>query len=135
MSALAIPWQPSRRTLRQFAGGWLVCVSLLAWRCGLASGAGVTLAGLAIVLGVGGLIRPKWIYWPFLALTVATLPLGWVISNILLAVVYYGLFTPVGLVFRLLGRDVLERRFCPERATYWETKPQPADVARYFRPF
>ena len=137
MSAFAIPWHPSARTLRQFAGLWLVCVGLLAWRCGLGSGhvAGLALGALALGAGVSGLLRPAWVRPLFVALTVATLPLGWAVSNLLLLIVFFGLFTPIGLSFRLLGRDVLERRFRPDRDSYWEPKAQPADLARYFRPF
>jgi hypothetical protein len=137
MSAFAIPCHANARTLRQFAGLWLVCIGLLAWRCGLASGhvAGGVLGALALGVGVGGLLRPAWVRPLFVALTVATLPLGWTVSHLVLVVVFFGLFTPIGLIFRLLGRDVLERRFRPDRDSYWEPKAQPADLARYFRPF
>src|SRR5262245_22902840 len=110
MSAFVIPWHPNARTLRQFARLWLICVGLIAWRCGLASGhgAGVVLGALALGVGVAGLIQPACVRPLFVALTVLTLPLGWAVSNFLLAVVFFGLFTPIGLIFRLLGRDVLE---------------------------
>jgi hypothetical protein len=137
MSAFVIPWHPSSRTLRQFAGLWLICVGLLAWRCGLASGhgAGVVLGALALGIGVAGLMRPAWVRPLFVALTMLTLPVGWAVSNLLLVVVFFGLFIPIAFIFRLLGRDVLERRFRPDRDSYWEPKAQPVDLARYFRPF
>jgi hypothetical protein len=137
MNAFDIPWRPTARTLRQFAVLWLLCVGLLAWRFGLASGhaAGVVLAVVAAGFGVGGLLWPALVRPLFVALTVLTLPIGWVVSNVVLAAVFYGLLTPLGLLFRLLGRDVLERRFRPDRQSYWEPKAVPADPARYFRPF
>ncbi len=137
MTTFVIPWHPTARTLRQFAGLWLVFVGLLAWRFGLPSGqiVGVVLAVLALSVGIAGLIWPLWVRPLFVALTVATLPLGWVVSNGILLVLFYGLFTPISLIFRLVGRDVLERSFRPDRDSYWEPKAQPADVARYFRTF
>ena len=36
-------------------------------------------------------------------------PIGWTISQVILVVMFFGLFTPIGLIFRLLGRDPLHR--------------------------
>ena len=47
--------------------------------------------------------------------------LGYINSRILLSVLYYGLFTPVGLVSRLIGRDPLQRRSAPQ-SSYWVTR-------------
>ena len=44
------------------------------------------------------------------------------------AVMYFGLFTPIGLVFRLIGRDPLHRARRPGVESYWTPKPAPADV-------
>ena len=39
---------------------------------------------------------------------VLAFPIGWTVSQVILAVMFYGLFTPIGLVFRLIGRDPLQ---------------------------
>jgi hypothetical protein len=52
-----------------------------------------------------------------------------------LAMVYYGIFTPIGLGLRLMGRDPLRRRFDPQARSYWVDRRAPADVKRYFRQF
>jgi hypothetical protein len=137
MPAFAVPWHPSARTLRQFAVLWFVCVGLLAWRLGLASAQppGVSLAALAVGVGIGGWLWPAMVRPLFVALTVLTLPIGWAVSTLLLVVLFYGLFTPIALLFRLLGRDAMARRFQPDRESYWEPKIIPSDPARYFRPF
>ena len=44
--------------------------------------------------------------------------LGRVNTAIILTVVFYGLFTPMGLVMRLLGKDPMHRRFEPNDDTY-----------------
>jgi hypothetical protein len=44
-------------------------------------------------------------------------------------------FTPIGLFFRLIGRDPLHRRFQPEADTYWVGRRPATDVRRYFRQF
>jgi len=50
-------------------------------------------------------LRPLHAVWMLVARA-----LGFVNSHLLLALVFYLLFTPMGLVMRLLGRDPLERR-------------------------
>jgi len=133
-----IPWRPTPRTLRQFAVCWIVFVGLLAWRVGVHHqqfAAGLVLAALAAAVGLAGLVRPAAVRPLFLGLTIATLPINWVVSRLLLAVLFYGVFTPIGLVMRLLGRDALELRPRADRSTYWEPKLIAEDPRRYFRPF
>jgi hypothetical protein len=44
--------------------------------------------------------------------------LGWINTRIILGVVYYVLFTPLGLAIRVLGRDPMRRIFTPETESY-----------------
>lgn len=132
-----LPLQPTQRTLRQFGGLCLVFFGGLAiwqWlvRDNLVS-AGI-LSGLALVLGIVGLVRPTALRLLFVAWMIAAFPIGWVISHILLLIVYYGVFTPIGLAFRVIGRDPLELRR-RDVSSYWTPKPQVADLHRYFRQF
>src|SRR5204863_7614358 len=62
-------------------------------------------------------------------------PAEWLVSQVVTAVVYYGVFTPVGLLFRLIGRDVLRRQFDRDAETYWKPVDAPPDARRYFRQF
>jgi hypothetical protein len=132
------PFQPAPRTLRQFAGLWLVFFGGLGgW---LAVGraqltAGCLLAGLALVVGCLGLAKPLALRWVFVAWMLLAFPIGWAVSRVLLAATFYGVFTPAGLVFRLLSRDVLARKRDPKQSSYWAAKSTPADVRGYFRPF
>ena len=66
---------------------------------------------------------------------IVAFPIGWTVSRVLLALVYYGLFTPLGLAFRVAGRDRLRRRFRADRETYWTPKTQPTELRRYLRLF
>lgn len=60
--------------------------------------------------------------------------LGFINTRLLLAVVYFAVFAPIALVLRLCGRDPLERRRDPRRATYWRTR-EPAEPDRLTRPY
>ncbi|HWE39014.1 MAG TPA: SxtJ family membrane protein [Isosphaeraceae bacterium] len=133
-----IPFSPQPRMLRQFAGLWLAFFGgMAAWQ-GLMRGrvgVAVALAILAVVIGGLGLVRPRLIRPIFVGWMVLAFPIGWMVSLVLLGLVYYGLFLPIGLVFRLVGRDALQLRPRPDATTYWTSRPEVADVRRYFRQF
>ena len=63
---------------------------------------------------------------------VVTFPIGWVLSHLLLGAVFYCLFTPLGLIFRLIGRDALGLRRSVA-VSYWRPKPAANDLRGYFR--
>jgi hypothetical protein len=129
---------PSTRTLRQFGLLGLGFFGLAAGRQWHAHGptvAAETLGALAVALGVVGLLKPCWLRPVFVAWTLAVTPIGWLLSQVLLGLLYYGLLTPLGLVFRLLGRDALGLRRRPGQASYWTAKPSPTDASRYLRQF
>jgi hypothetical protein len=95
----------------------------------------LVLTGLAITIGPAGLMKPELIRPVFVVWMTLAFPVGWILSHVLLGCVYYGILTPTGLFFRLIGRDVLARRHRPEASSYWRPKPAADDVASYFRLF
>jgi len=104
--------------------GWRLDSTLFAQA---AAGTGVALA--AIYYGIRPLRLPMFLFW-----TAATAPIGRAVSVLLLAITYYGVVTPIGLLMRLLGRDRLKRRFDGATGSYWiERDPGPVDPRRYFR--
>ena len=128
-------WNPNLRQLRQFAAAG-VCAGLLfaalAWRVSPA-GRGVMAWGLvAGAFAVLGAFAPLVLRFPYVALMALAAPLGWLISNLLLRVLYYLVFTPLGLLFRIFGRDPLQLKR-PGGATYWRPFPSTPGVRGYFR--
>jgi hypothetical protein len=129
---------PPIRVLRQFAAvGCLVLWAVAVWRFLLRGE--VLLADILFVLGFAlaltGYAGPRLIRPIYVVMTVVTFPIGWVMSWVLLGLVYYGLFTPFAVVFRLIGRDPLGRRGPSSADTYWKPKPAPRDPARYLRQY
>ena len=148
MSLIAIDWKPDQPKLRKFGMvGTVVFLALMAWAIFRSaifgihlSGGGQTLtvvllAALAAHCLLGALAAPGSLRPLFLGLTFIGLPIGWVVSHIVLAVVYYGLVTPMGLTMRLFGRDPMCRKFDPQASTYWTTRAKVADPGRYFRQY
>lgn len=144
---IEINWQPDDKTLRQF--GWIAFVgfsliALLAWKEWLVFSFGLgaartavasTFAGLGVVSALFSLVAPKANKPIFLGLTLLSYPIGFVLSYVIMGFLFYGLITPLGLVFRLIGKDPLNRRFEPQAATYW-SEPRPRrGKDSYFRQF
>ena len=94
------------------------------------------LAGLAAVLAVLAILKPG---------LLASLNRGWmmlgkaigrVVSPIVLAILFFGLLTPMALLMRAFGRDELRLRRAQDAATYWRLReppgPEPASFRRQF---
>ena len=115
-----------------------------------------TWIGFTVIFAVIGSIlwykgRASWPYWygasAFFAVFAAASPMtllplyrlwvkfamamAWVNTRLLLALVFYLIITPIGLVMRLTGNDPLERRIDKSAATYWKKKEHHKDPARY----
>ena len=138
---IEINWKPSRFELRMFGGLWLplfltfIGGSLL-WRQGLA---GLNVAGglwlAAAVCSAIGWLAPAVMRPLFIALTVITFPIGWVVSHLLLGLIYYGVLTPIGLLMKLVGRDPMTRKFDRAATTYWTPHKPPRSKRQYFRQY
>ena len=133
---IAIQWNPSTKQLRQFAGIWFPAFcALVGWSIGHKTGhwseveIGWVLAGL---LSVGGLVLPALIRPIFVGLILLTFPIGWVVSNLLLGLIFYGVVTPIGLILRMSGHDPLQLKK-PSGNSVWKTSVGKTDATRYLR--
>ena len=123
------------KALRQFAALCLVVFGSMAW-VGFVRGklvAPILFSVLAVALGPLGLIRPEAVRPVYTGWMKLVHPIGFVISQLVLALLFYGLFTPVALLFRLIGRDALSLRRDADVRTYWKPKPPASDMKSYFR--
>jgi len=130
--------EPSRKVLRQFAGTWLVLfLGIAAQNQFLKSRptAALVFAVFALVVGLPGLVNPSLVRWVYSGSMVLAFPVGWCVSNLILATLYFGVITPIGLLRKLLGHDELGRRPAQDRQSFWDPKPAPRDVSSYFRQY
>lgn len=130
--------EPTAQELRYFGlmlAAFLGLVGALAqwrWRAPVTAW---LLGSLALVVAVTyyalpPLRRPLLIAW-----WAALRPVQRTVSYLALAIVYFLVFTPVGLILRVVGRDPLERGFKPEVGSYFVRRRTARDPARYFRQF
>ena len=62
--------------------------------------------------------------------------IGWFNSQLILVLVYYLMFTPVGLLMRLFRRDPLDIKWKKKRDSYWILRdPVPFDAERLERQY
>jgi Saxitoxin biosynthesis operon protein SxtJ len=59
--------------------------------------------------------------------------LGRVVNPVVLGMIFYGVFTPVGLAMRLAGRDAMTRTYEPRARTYWVQRDPPGPPEDSFR--
>ena len=87
-------------------GGFLLLLSAVLWWRGRITNAEIT-AGIGAVLVVLGLLAPKtlkypsWVWWKFAMI------LGYVNARIILSIAFFVVLTPLGLLWRVIGRDPL----------------------------
>src|SRR5262245_1338468 len=113
MKLVEVNWNPTDRQLRQFGLITLVAFPLLGWLWGHPSGAMASLTRTGLRAAAPGLISPRSLKYGFIGLSLAPLPIGIVMSEVSLLLTFSIVFVPLGIGFRLLGRDVLKRRLEP----------------------
>lgn len=126
-------WSPSARQLRQFGCACLFALPLLGWIWSGNPQIIVWLLGVGAGLALTGFLLPKALKPVFVGLMLLALPIGMVVTECLLLLIYFGLFLPIGLCFKIAKRDALKRSFEKSRKSYWEEKKMPKEAISYYR--
>ena len=135
MSLIRINKNPSRGSLRLFSVLWLLFgawVGFLAWRVD-ASALAVTIWATVGITGIAGLVSPRSVCLIYIGASYAAFPIGFVVSHVILGVLFYLVMTPVGLCLKILKRDPLERRFDRGAKSYWKARDRARPATDYFR--
>jgi len=134
MALFQVNREPTDRTLRQFAAISTIALPALAWTT--THHIAATIVGA--VLGAATAAtwpRPQLLKRPFVWLSLVTAPIGMVLGEALLLAMYFGVFMPIGLLFKLIGRDPLDRQFQKSAESYWAPKKTSPNAAAYLRQF
>jgi hypothetical protein len=131
-----LPLNPTKRTLRQFAGAWLLVFVVAAIRSSLHSHktAAIVLALIALV-GLAGLVKPLLVKYLFIGATVVAYPLGWVVTQLMLVIMFYAVLTPIALIARWRGRDPLQLRRQTAKSSFWASRGEPQPPENYLKQF
>lgn len=121
---------PNReRSFGLSVGTVLVLIGVaLAWR-GRVTRAEIV-GGIGAVLVVLGYLKPALLKWPSDAWWTLAAALGWFNARVLLSLAFFLVLTPLGLAWRVMGRDPMNRR----RAGYpgWTPYPPRYKAPKHF---
>ncbi|HAH49223.1 SxtJ family membrane protein [Gimesia sp.] len=138
MALAEINWNPSSRDLRIFSialGCLLALISLISFRASASVPLAVMLSGIAVLIMVIGFLAPATVKPVYLGWMILLFPVRWSVSCLLIAVVYYLVMTPIGFALRLLGHDLVGRRFDAQASSYWRRERRIRQEQDYFRQF
>lgn len=138
---------PTDRVLRQF--GFIALfgfglLSYLAWaeRLIFSFGLGAlrphvagALAALAVISALLSLVYPRGNRALYVGLTLAGYPIGFVMSYVLMGVLYFVVIAPLAIAMRVAGRDALHRDYDREAQSYWTEHRRTRPKADYFKQY
>jgi len=105
-----------------------------AWLISRDQAFGVWLIAIGLVVGGVGLTGSRLalpLYWAWLGVAFV---IGNVMSRVIIAAIYYLLFTPMRVLGNLIGRDKLQLKK-PQKDSYWLDISLPKDPKEYERQF
>ena len=89
-------------------------------------------AGILVV----SLIRPSWLTIPNKYWTKLGLLLGKVMTPLVLGIMFYVLLTPMALIIRMCGKDLLSMKLSKKISSYWVNRtppgPEPESLKNQF---
>ena len=135
---IEINFHPERRDLRVFGlllGLFLAIIAGLAWRRDASGTVIGSLLGAGAAAAVVALVVPSVLRYIYVPWMIAVFPIGWVVSHVVLAIVFFGVVMPIGVWLRWRGQDPMERSRDPKSESYWKKRPPAGAASTYFRPF
>jgi len=138
MSLIRIDRNPSRKQLNVFGVIWL-CFFAVVGAIVLNKSGSTTIATIIWVLAATipaiGWAVPAFMRIVFVAMAYAAFPIGFVVSHLILVIIYYLVLTPIGIIMRLFGYDPMNRQFEKTAETYWSPRTQEDNQDTYFKQF
>lgn len=132
-----VNWRPDRDELRRFARamliGFFVIGLIVALRHRALGPATIALWAIGGALALASLV-PGLGRVAYLGIYLPTSVIGFFVSHIVVALMFFLVFVPVGLLVRLTGHDLLRLRR-PGRQTLWTRRPAPRPSSSYYRQF
>ena len=138
---------PDEETLRQFGyialGGFGLLAAaaytetlIFSFGLGAArSAVAASLLGLGVLSALLSLVAPRANRAIYVGLSVVAFPIGFVISHIVLALIFFVLISPIALAFRIARRNELRLGSDPATTSYWSpVRPRRASES-YFSQF
>ena len=108
-------------------------VLFLLWRKGVVPGVLCWVAvGVALAAIVVAMIRPHWFRGFYRGGMTLSFQVGQIIGKVILTLFFFTIVTPMGLLLRLMGKDLLQLKRTPEKKTYWQKAKNNREFDRMF---
>jgi len=139
MALVSLNLKPSNKQLRDFGLiGLCMCTVIGLLLLGLGK---IPPLGLIVLFLIGlamfalsrisaALIKPV-----YLAMMIVTFPIGWIISHLVMGLFFYVIVTLIAVLFKIIGRDPLYRKFDSQADTYWLPYKNKRSAKDYFHQF
>jgi hypothetical protein len=120
----------SKKDLRKFGltvGIVLLAIaSLLYWKGKENYTAFEIIGGFLVVVSIlfPIILRPLNKIWMTLAIL-----MGWIMTRVILIVIFFIVLTPLSLIARLIGKDFLDLKIDKEKNSYWEVRDKKGEAA------
>ena len=138
---------PDDKTLRQFGVIAFVGFGVLAalayyekflFSFGLGE-ARMTVVTVFAALGVASLffslVFPRANRLVYVGLSLLAFPIGFVLSYVIMATLYFLIIGPIAVIRRVFGRDAMHRSYDSSASSYWTQARPPRDKENYFHQF
>lgn len=135
MKLIEIQWNPSAGQLRQFGVVCFIVLPLIGWIWNATPTTIGVLGTVGLVVGLTSLLDPKAVKPIFVGLSLLAIPIGMVLGELAMLLIYFGVFLTIGLAFRLMRRDALQLHGDRDADTYWQPKKQSPSKISYYRQF
>ena len=123
--------------MRRFAVAMLIGFTILGllsvWRAWGISTASIVLWSAGVVLAIAAFI-PGLGRVAYLVVYLPTSIIGYVVSNVILALMFFLVITPLGILLKLMGKDVLQQRR-QKNTTQWTPVKEVKTEDSYYRQF
>jgi hypothetical protein len=142
-----INFNPDTKTLRQFGVIAFVAFGVLAalayyekliFSLGLGDSRMplvLTFAALGSIAAFFSLVAPRANRVLYVGLTLLAFPIGFVLSYVIMGTLFFLIIGPIAVLFRLLGRDPMHRRYDRNASSYWQDAHPARDKESYFHQY
>jgi len=83
----------------------------------------------AAVFAVTGLVTPILLKPIYLVWMIFAVILGWIMTRVILSVIFYLIMTPIGLITRIIGEDFLDLKKI-DSSSYWNKRDSSEELSQ-----
>jgi len=95
----------------------------------------MVLLGIALAFYIVTSLRHELLAAPYGMWMKVAAAINFIVSSVLMSIIFFLVFAPVGLALRLVRKDLLDQKIEPERGSYWIKREAVTDKERYKNQF